>query len=83
MAGITAFGANSFNMAVAGSLVAYFTYRAISGKCAIVSRRRVVAAGLAGYLSINVAALLTAIEFGIQPMLFRDAREPRCMRPTR
>ena len=33
--GITAFGANSFNMAIAGSLVAYFTYRAISGKCAI------------------------------------------------
>jgi cobalt/nickel transport system permease protein len=71
--GITAFGANSFNMAIAGSLVAYFTYRAISGKCAIVSRRRVFAAGVAGYLSINVAALLTGIELGIQPMLFRDA----------
>jgi len=71
--GITAFGANCFNMAVAGSLVAFFTYRAISGRCAIASRRRVVAAGAAGYLSINVAALLTAIEFGIQPMLFHDA----------
>jgi cobalt/nickel transport system permease protein len=71
--GITAFGANCFNMAIAGSLVAYFTYRAISGKCAIVSRRRVFAAGIAGYLSINVAALLTGIELGIQPMLFRDA----------
>jgi cobalt/nickel transport system permease protein len=71
--GITAFGANCFNMAVTGSLVAYFTYRAISGKCAIVSRRRVIAAGAAGYLSINVAALLTGIELGIQPMLFRDA----------
>jgi cobalt/nickel transport system permease protein len=71
--GITAFGANSFNMAVAGSLVAYFTYRAISGKSAIVSRRRVFAAGVAGYLSINVAALLAAVELGIQPMLFRDA----------
>jgi cobalt/nickel transport system permease protein len=71
--GITAFGANSFNMAIAGSLAAWFTYRAISGKCAIVSRRRVFAAGVAGYLSINVAALLAAIEFGIQPMLFHDA----------
>ena len=71
--GITAFGANCFNMAVAGSLVAYFTYRAISGKCAIVSKRRVFAAGAAGYLSINVAALFTGIELGIQPMLFRDA----------
>ncbi len=71
--GITAFGANCFNMAVAGSLVAYVTYRAIAGKCAIASRRRVLAAGAAGYVSLNVAALLAAIEFGIQPMLFRDA----------
>jgi cobalt/nickel transport system permease protein len=71
--GITALGANCFNMAIAGSLAAYVTYRAISGNCAIASRRRVVAAAVAGYLSINVAALLAAIEFGIQPMLFRDA----------
>jgi cobalt/nickel transport system permease protein len=71
--GITTFGANSLNMAIAGSLVAYLSYRAISGKSAVVSRRRVFAAGAAGYLSINVAALLAAIEFGIQPMLFRDA----------
>jgi cobalt/nickel transport system permease protein len=71
--GIMAFGANCFNMAVTGSLVAYFTYRAISGKSAIVSRRRVIGAGIAGYLAINVAALFTGIELGIQPMLFRDA----------
>ncbi len=71
--GITALGANCFNMAIAGSLVAYFTYRAISGSSAIVSRRRVVAAGVAGYLSINVAALLAGIELGIQPIWFRDA----------
>jgi cobalt/nickel transport system permease protein len=36
------------------------------------SARRVVAAGLAGYAAINVSALCAAIEFGIQPMLFRD-----------
>jgi cobalt/nickel transport system permease protein len=70
--GVTAFGANCFNMAVTGSLVAYFTYRAISGKCAISSRRRVIAAGVAGYIAINVAALLTGIELGIQPLLFHD-----------
>jgi cobalt/nickel transport system permease protein len=35
--------------------------------------RRVAAAGLAGYLAINVSALLAAVEFGIQPMLYRDA----------
>ncbi len=71
--GITALGANCFNMAMAGSLVAYAIYRAISGSCPIASRRRVAAAGIAGYLSINVSALLAAIEFGIQPMFFRDA----------
>jgi cobalt/nickel transport system permease protein len=71
--GITAFGANCFNMAITGSLVAYFTYRAIAGKSAIVSRRRAIAAGVAGYLSINVAALFAGIELGIQPLLFDDA----------
>ena len=32
-----------------------------------------MAAGLAGYVAINAAALVTAVEFGIQPLLFRDA----------
>ena len=71
--GITAFGANCFNMAIVGSLVSYAVYRAISGRAAITSRRRVIAAALAGYVAINVAALCAAIEFGIQPMLFKDA----------
>ncbi len=71
--GVTALGANCFNMAVAGCLTAYVVYRAAAGRSAITSRRRVMAAGIAGYLAINVAALLTAIEFGIQPALFRDA----------
>ncbi|MFN8443694.1 MAG: cobalt transporter CbiM [Caldilineaceae bacterium] len=71
--GITAFGANCFNMAIVGSFVAYWTYRLIAGKTALTSQRRIVAGALAGYLAINVAALLAAIEFGIQPMLFTDA----------
>jgi cobalt/nickel transport system permease protein len=71
--GITAFGANCFNMAIVGSLVAYWIYRAIAGRAAITASRRVVAAAIAGYAAINVAALLTAIEFGIQPALFKDA----------
>src|SRR6202161_4450112 len=68
--GITAIGANCFNMAIVGSLVAYVSYRTIAGRSAIVSFRRVVAAGAAGYIAINVSALLAAIEFGIQPMVF-------------
>jgi len=71
--GITAFGANCFNMAIVGSLVAYWVYRAIAGRAAITSSRRVVAAAIAGYAAINIAALLAAIEFGIQPLLFMDA----------
>jgi cobalt/nickel transport system permease protein len=71
--GITALGANCFNMAIVGSLVAYAAYRLVAWRAAIGSTRRVVAAGFAGYAAINAAALCAAIEFGIQPMLFRDA----------
>lgn len=71
--GITTFGANCFNMAIVGSLVAHFTYRAVAGRTAITSSRRVVAGGLAGYTAINVAALLTAFELGVQPLFFKDA----------
>ena len=71
--GITAFGANALNMAIIGTLVAYVSYRLISGDAPAASGRRVVAAGIAGYLGINAAALLAALEFGIQPLLFTDA----------
>ncbi len=71
--GITAFGANSLNMAIIGSLVAYGVYTVVAGRAALTSVRRVIAGGLAGYISINVAAFVAAIEFGIQPLLFHDA----------
>lgn len=71
--GITSFGANCFNMAIVGSLVAYGVYRAVAGRAALTAPRRVVAAAIAGYAAINVAALVAAIEFGIQPALFTDA----------
>src|SRR5271166_6643007 len=71
--GITTLGANCFNMAIVGSLVAYAIYRLIANGAAITSRRRVVAAAVAGYLATNAAAFIAAIEFGIQPLLFHDA----------
>jgi cobalt/nickel transport system permease protein len=71
--GITTFGANCLNMAVVGSLVAHGTYALIAGRSAADSSRRAVAAALAGYLAINASALLAAVEFGLQPMLFHDA----------
>ncbi len=70
--GITTFAANCLNMAIAGVLVSYWSYRLIAGGAAIGSKRRVVAAAIAGYLAINVAALLAAIEFGVQPGFFHD-----------
>jgi cobalt/nickel transport system permease protein len=72
--GITTLGANCFNMAVVGSLVAYAVYRGVAAKAELSSRRRVVAAAIAGYVAVNASALLAALEFGIQPMLFRDAQ---------
>ena len=71
--GISTLGANCFNMAIVGSLVAYASYRLIAAGAALSSRRRVVAAAVAGYLAVNASAFLAAVEFGIQPVLFHDA----------
>jgi cobalt/nickel transport system permease protein len=70
--GITALGANCFNMAIAGSLVAYAVNRLLAGRSGATLRRRVFAAAAAGYAAINVSALFAAVELGVQPWLFRD-----------
>lgn len=67
--GITAIGANCFNMALVIPFIGYYTYKLIAGKAAITSSRRWVAGAIAGYLAINVAALCAGIEFGIQPLI--------------
>lgn len=71
--GITTFGANCFNMAIVGSVVAWLVYRALSRRAAITSPRRVMAAALAGYLGINASALCAAVELGLQPLFFKTA----------
>jgi cobalt/nickel transport system permease protein len=71
--GITTIGANCFNMAIIGSLGTYAIYRVLAGRAPIVSAQRVIAAGVAGYAAINLAALAAAVEFGIQPLLYHDA----------
>ncbi len=71
--GITAIGANCFNMAILGSLSAYGIYRLLAGRAPIESPRRVMAGAIAGYIAINLSALAAAVEFGIQPLLYRDA----------
>src|SRR5208337_3236636 len=70
--GVTTLGANCFNMAIVGSLVAYLVYRLLAGRAAITAPRRVVAAALAGYIAINASAFCAAVELGVQPLLFRD-----------
>ncbi|MGH9470627.1 MAG: cobalt transporter CbiM [Terriglobia bacterium] len=71
--GITTFGANCFNMAIVGSVVAWLVYRAFARRVEITSPRRVMAAALAGYIGINASALCAAIELGLQPRFFKDA----------
>ncbi len=69
--GILALGANVFNMAIAMPFVAYWVYRLLAGQGS--RRQSLIAAGVAGYVAINVSALLTAVELGIQPLLYKDA----------
>jgi len=71
--GILALGANIFNMAVVMPFVSYTIYQLIAGKSDILSKRRLIGAGIAGYVGINMSALLAALEFGIQPVLFHAA----------
>jgi len=71
--GVLAFGANALNMAILMPFVGVWAYRLVAGRSALTSRRRIVAAGVGGYVGINVAALATAVELGIQPGLFHTA----------
>ncbi len=70
--GITAIGANCFNMAVVIPFVSYWLFRAIAGNRPFkeTSGRRIyLAAFVSGYLGLGAGAILTAIEFGIQPLI--------------
>ncbi len=85
--GITALGANCCNLALAGSLAGYGTYRLLGGRNPgtdppprvpgapgnRLARRELFAAGAGAYLSVNVGALLAAFELGLQPLLHRTA----------
>jgi cobalt/nickel transport system permease protein len=70
--GITAIGANCFNMAIVMPFVSYWVFKLISGPAAGRSRLR-PAAFFSGYIGLTVASVLTAIEFGIQPIIAHTA----------
>jgi cobalt/nickel transport system permease protein len=71
--GITALGANAFNMAFAMVFVGYYTYRLLTIKADPRSGWRPIAGGIAAYIGLNTAALLTGIETGLQPLLHHTA----------
>jgi len=70
--GILAFGANAFNMAFVLPFTGYFVYKCIKDR-AKSERGEYIGAIVGSYVGINAAALMAAIEFGIQPLLFRNA----------
>jgi cobalt/nickel transport system permease protein len=72
--GVLAYGANCFNMAFVMPMVGYAVYRLSARGTSLTSARRALAAGIGGYVGLNAAALCAAIEFGVQPDLFKDAR---------
>lgn len=70
--GILAFGANCFNMAFILPFLGYFIYKFIKDRVKT-QKGEYAAIVIGSYFGINIAALFAAIEFGIQPLLFKNA----------
>ena len=72
--GITAIGANCFNIAFIGSMCGAGIYRLLvsvaSRGSAPSAFARCFAAAVAAYLAMNLGALAAALELGIQPMIY-------------
>lgn len=71
--GLTAFGANCFNMAVVLPFVGYGIYRIAAGDSPAASKRRALSAALGGYVGLCAASLAAGTEFGLQPLLAHGA----------
>ncbi len=72
--GVLAYGANTFNMAFVMTMVGYFlVYKPLTRNVSLTSPRRAFAAALGGYVGLCAAAFCAAIEFGVQPELFKSA----------
>ena len=66
--GVTALGANCFNMAIVMPFISYWTFRMVKGPRGS-KRRAIIASFLAGYLGLSVAALCAGLELGLQPLI--------------
>jgi len=71
--GLTAIGANCFNMGVVMPFIGWGVYRLVAGSSPPESARRWIGGAVAGYVGLCAAAIVTGFEFGIQPFLARDA----------
>ena len=70
--GITAIGANCFNMAIAMPFVSYWVFRLAKGGST--GRGRIYfSAFLSGYIGLVASAVLAGVEFGIQPLIAKAA----------
>lgn len=70
--GVLSFGANCFNMAFIIPYVGYYLYMFLKQQFKS-KKGEYISTLIASYIAINAAALFAAIEFGLQPLLFRDA----------
>lgn len=70
--GVLALGANCFNLAFVMPFTGYGVY-VLSRKIIKGPPGRYIGMALGGYIGMNVAAFVTAVQFGIQPLLFRGA----------
>lgn len=70
--GVLAFGANCFNMAFVIPFTGYYIYKFLRERIKS-EKAEYIITFIASYIGINIAALCAAIEFGIQPLFFKDS----------
>ncbi|QAA32930.1 cobalt transporter CbiM [Clostridium manihotivorum] len=70
--GILAYGANAFNMAFIIPTSGYYIYNLLSRRVTTDKGRNIVTF-ISSYIGLNIGALFTSVEFGIQPLLFKDS----------
>jgi cobalt/nickel transport system permease protein len=71
--GMTAMGANCVNIAFIMPFAGWVTYHALRSLLPRTRRGVAIAAGVGGYVGLNLAAVATALQFGIQPWIHRTA----------
>jgi cobalt/nickel transport system permease protein len=67
--GLLTLGANCFNLAFAMPFAGYLAFRVAAGNARPGKRRFSLAAAFGGYVGVTIAALLVAVELGLQPLL--------------